>query len=207
MAVLDELRQAIISGDHNGARSLAEQGAADGLGARSLVVDGVAAAMEIVGEKYRSNEYFLPELLLAQRAMKAALSVVSSDSLDYIGTVVIGTVKGDLHDIGKNLVAAMLEGAGFKVIDLGVDVSPAAFVEAFQTNSAQLVAMSALLTTTMGAMQDTIRAFEEAGLRDRARIIIGGAPVTQAFAEDIEADGHASDAARAVEMARSLLHS
>jgi 5-methyltetrahydrofolate--homocysteine methyltransferase len=205
MGVIDDLKQAIIGGDRVRAKELAEQAKAEGASARVIVVEGIAPAMEIVGEKFRSNEFFVPELLIAQRAMKEALSVLAGEATDYIGTVVIGTVKGDLHDIGKNLVAAMLEGAGFKVVDLGVDVAPDRFVSAAQESAADIVAMSALLTTTMGSMRDTVTALSEAGINDRVKVVIGGAPVTQSYAEEIGADGYASDAASAVGTAKSLL--
>jgi 5-methyltetrahydrofolate--homocysteine methyltransferase len=137
--------------------------------------------------------------------MKECLKMMSGADVDYVGTVVIGTVKGDLHDIGKNLVAAMLEGAGFKVVDLGVDVTPDAFVKAAADNSANLIAMSALLTTTMGSMKETVEALGKAGLKGKTKVIIGGAPITQAYASEIKADGYAPDAASAVDTAKSLL--
>jgi methylmalonyl-CoA mutase cobalamin-binding domain/chain len=205
MAVLEDLKQAIISGNRDKAKEYTTQALSEGIAARTIVVDGVAAAMAIVGEKFRTNEFFVPELLIAQRAMKESLKLMSGEAVDHIGTVVIGTVKGDLHDIGKNLVAAMLEGAGFKVVDKGVDVSPDQFVAAVKESSANLVAMSALLTTTMGSMRDTIEALANAGLRGKTRVIIGGAPVTQSYAEEIKADGYAPDAASAVEKAKALV--
>ncbi|UCC67835.1 MAG: corrinoid protein [Armatimonadota bacterium] len=205
MAGLEELKQAIISGNRDRAKELTKKALDEGVEPREIVVDGIAAAMEVVGEKFRANEFFVPELLIAQRAMKEALSMMSGEAVDYIGTVVIGTVKGDLHDIGKNLVAAMLEGAGFKVVDLKVDVGPEDFVKAAQENSANIVAMSALLTTTMGAMRETVQALDAAGMRDKTRVLIGGAPVTQGYADEIKADGYAPDAASAVEQAKGLL--
>jgi len=205
MAVLEELQQAIISGNRDKAKELTQKALDEGIEARKIVVEGIAVAMEVVGEKFRANEFFVPELLIAQRAMKESLSMMSGEVVDYIGTVVIGTVKGDLHDIGKNLVAAMLEGAGFKVVDLKVDVSPEQFVAAANENSADLIAMSALLTTTMGSMRDTVAALGDAGLRDKVKVIVGGAPLTQSYADEIKADGYAADAASAVEMAKQLL--
>ena len=205
MSVLDDLKQAIISGKRDEAKEVTQRALDEGLEARSIVVDGIAAAMEVVGEKFRANEFFVPELLIAQRAMKESLNMLSGTPIDYVGVVVVGTVKGDLHDIGKNLVAAMLEGAGFKVVDLGVDVSPEQFVSASQENSANIIAMSALLTTTMGSMRDTVAALGEAGLREQVRVLIGGAPVTQSYADEIKADGYAADAASAVEKAKGLL--
>jgi len=205
MAVIEDLKQAIISGKRDRARELTKQALDEGLEAKRIVVEGVAPAMEVVGEKFRANEFFVPELLIAQRAMKESLKMMSGAEVDHIGTVVIGTVKGDLHDIGKNLVAAMLEGAGFKVVDLGVDVSPDQFVKAAQENSAHLVAMSALLTTTMGSMRDTVEALGTAGVRDKVRVLIGGAPVTQTYSDEIKSDGYAPDAASAVDKAKALL--
>ena len=202
MGVLEDLRQSIISGDRERSRALTEKARSEGVAAREIVVDGIAAAMGVVGEKFRANEFFVPELLIAQRAMKAALGALEGEEVDHIGTVVIGTVKGDLHDIGKNLVAAMLEGAGFKVVDLGVDVSAEEFAAAAKENSADMVAMSALLTTTMGAMRETVSLLGSNGID--TRVIIGGAPVTQAYAEEIGADGYSADAAAAVELAKSL---
>ena len=205
MAVLEELQQAIISGDRNRAKELTQQALDAGVEPRKIAIEGVAAAMEVVGEKFRANEFYVPELLMAQRAMKESLQLMSGTPVDHLGTVVIGTVKGDLHDIGKNLVAAMLEGAGFRVVDLKVDVSPEDFVKAAREHSASIVAMSALLTTTMGYMRETVQALEGAGIRDKVRVLIGGAPVTQSYADEIKADGYAPDAAAAVEKAKALL--
>jgi 5-methyltetrahydrofolate--homocysteine methyltransferase len=205
MVVLDDLKQAIISGNREKAKQLTKAALDQGIAAKAIVVDGIAAAMEVVGEKFRANEFFVPELLIAQRAMKEALSLMSGESVDHIGTVVIGTVRGDLHDIGKNLVAAMLEGAGFKVVDLGVDVSPEKFVETAKAQSANLIAMSALLTTTMGSMKDTVASLSSQGLKGKVKVVIGGAPVTQSYADEIGADGYAPDAASAVDRAKALL--
>jgi 5-methyltetrahydrofolate--homocysteine methyltransferase len=208
MAVLEDLQQAIISGDQHRAKELTQQALDEGMEPRKIAIDGIAVAMEVVGEKYYANEFYVPELLLAQRAMKQSsnlLSSVSGEAMEHLGTVVIGTVMRDLHDIGKKLVAAMLEGSGFKVVDLEVDVSPEQFVKAAQENSADIVAMSALLTTTMTSMRDTIQALEQAGMRDKVRVLIGGAPVTQDYADEINADAYAPDAATAVEKAKGLL--
>jgi 5-methyltetrahydrofolate--homocysteine methyltransferase len=205
MAVLEDLKQAIISGNREAAKANVQKALEEGTSAKTIVVDGIAPAMEVVGEKFRNNEFFVPELLIAQRAMKECLKLMSGAEVDYIGTVVIGTVKGDLHDIGKNLVAAMLEGAGFKVVDLGVDVSPEAFVKAATENDANLIAMSALLTTTMGSMRDTVTVLAAAGRQGKTKVIIGGAPVTQSYADEINADGYSPDAASAVEKAKALI--
>jgi len=203
MGILEDLKQSVIAGDREKAKALTEEARSQGVATREIVVDGIAAAMEVVGEKFRANEFFVPELLIAQRAMKAALGALEGEAVDHIGTVVIGTVKGDLHDIGKNLVAAMLEGAGFKVVDLGVDVSAESFAAAAKDNAADIVAMSALLTTTMGAMRDTVALLASDGCA--AKVIVGGAPVTQTYADEIRAHGYSPDAASAVELAKSLL--
>jgi len=205
MAVIDDLREAIITGNRDRAKAFTKQALDAGMSPKQVVVEGIAPAMEIVGEKFRAQEFFVPELLIAQRAMKEALKMMSGAEVDYIGTVVVGTVKGDLHDIGKNLVAAMLEGAGFKVVDLGVDGSPAQYVEAAKQNQASIIAMSALLTTTMGSMRDTVQALDAAGMRNKVRVLIGGAPVTQSYCEEIKGDGYAPDAASAVDKAKALL--
>jgi len=166
--------------------------------------------MNVVGEKFKNNEFYVPEVLIAARAMHGGMDIVKPLLADSgavsKGKVVIGTVKGDLHDIGKNLVAMMLEGGGFDVIDLEVDVPAEKFVEAAQSQSAHVIALSALLTTTMPGMKDTIDALAEAGLRDSVKVIIGGAPVTQNYSDEIGADGYAPDAASAVDLVRSLLN-
>jgi methylmalonyl-CoA mutase cobalamin-binding domain/chain len=166
-------------------------------------------AMDEVGRRFECEEYFVPELLLSARAMKAALELIrpllAASGAQPAGRIVVGTVKGDLHDIGKNLVASMLEGGGFEVMDLGADVSPEQFVEAVRTTGANLVCLSALLTVTMGSMKSTIDALAAAGLRDQTKIMVGGAPVTQRFAEEIGADGYGESAAVAVSVARKLV--
>jgi 5-methyltetrahydrofolate--homocysteine methyltransferase len=173
----------------------------------TILNEGLIGAMDEVGKKFSEGELFVPEMLMAAQAMKGGLGILkpllAEGTTESKGTVVIGTVKGDLHDIGKNLVAMMMEGAGFNVVDLGVDVEAAKFVEAAQANKAKVVALSALLTTTMPAMQATIDAIKEAGLA--VKTIVGGAPVTQAFPDQIKADGYSDDAPGAVELARKLI--
>jgi 5-methyltetrahydrofolate--homocysteine methyltransferase len=174
----------------------------------SIILDqGLIGALDVVGKKFSEGEMFVPEMLQAARAMKAGLEVLkpylSSESIASKGTVIIGTVKGDLHDIGKNLVAMMMEGAGFSVVDLGVDVDADKFVKAASEHNADVLGLSALLTTTMPAMEDTVAAIKEAGLA--VRTIIGGAPVTETFADQIGADGYSDDAPGAVELARKLM--
>jgi 5-methyltetrahydrofolate--homocysteine methyltransferase len=174
----------------------------------SIILDqGLIGALDVVGKKFSEGEMFVPEMLQAARAMKAGLEVLkpylSSESIASKGTIIIGTVKGDLHDIGKNLVAMMMEGAGFNVVDLGVDVDADKFVKAASEHNADVLGLSALLTTTMPAMENTVAAIKEAGLA--VRTIIGGAPVTETFADQIGADGYSDDAPGAVELARKLM--
>ena len=209
MADLKALADAVIRGDQNEAVNLTKQAIEEGVSPDAILNEGLIAGMSVVGEKFKNNEYYVPEVLIAARAMKSAMELLrpllAESGVEPKGTVVIGTVRGDLHDIGKNLVAMMLEGGGFRVVDLGVDVPPEKFVEAAQENDAQIVGLSALLTTTMPAMKDTIEAFEQAGARDKVRVIIGGAPVTQDYADEIGADGYAPDAAAAVDKVNELL--
>ena len=180
-----------------------------GVAPARILNDGMIAAMAQVGKLFEEGEYFVPEMLIAARAMQRGLDVLkpylSEDDVQSPGKVVIGTVKGDLHDIGKNLVAMMLEGAAFEVIDLGTDVSPERFIEAVKVNNAQIIAMSALLTTTMPNMKTTIDALKAVGIRDQVKVLIGGAPITQSYADQIGADGFAEDASRAVAKAKILL--
>ncbi len=209
MVDLKELNEAIIRGRKTLAEELTQKALAEGMDPHIILNQGLVAGMEVVGEKFKCNEFYVPEVLVAARAMKAALELLrpylAERKIEPKARIVIGTVQGDLHDIGKNLVSMMLEGAGYEMIDLGVDVSPQMFVEAVQKEKAKVVAMSALLTTTMGMMKDTIEAFKEAGIRDKVLVIVGGAPITQKFADQIGADGYAPDAASAVDKVNELL--
>jgi 5-methyltetrahydrofolate--homocysteine methyltransferase len=209
MADLQGLADAVIRGDAKTAEGLAKQAIDENTPAADIVNQGLIAGMNVVGQKFKNNEFYVPEVLIAARAMKTAMALVkpllAEQDVQPVGTVAIGTVKGDLHDIGKNLVAMMLEGAGFEVLDLGVDVSPEQFAAAVSGQGAQMIAISALLTTTMPGMKDTVEALAEAGLRDSAKVIIGGAPVTQNYCDEIGADGYAPDAASAVDTAKKLL--
>lgn len=209
MADLKQLYDAILTGNFKTARAVTEKALAEGIDPQALVQEHMIPAMNEVGRRYEANEYFVPELLIAARAMKASLELIrpllTARGAETAGRVVIGTVKGDLHDIGKNLVAAMLEGAGFEVIDLGVDVSPDKFIAAAQEKKAHLIAMSALLTTTMGSMKTTIEAMKTAGVRGSFKVMIGGAPVTQKYADEIGADGYSNNANAAVALARRLV--
>jgi 5-methyltetrahydrofolate--homocysteine methyltransferase len=207
MMAFDSLRQAVLEGDADEAARLVQEQLDEGAEAPDILDNGLIAAMDEVGARFSAGDLFIPEMLIAAEAMQAGLSLlkpllVSEDSTGR-GIVVIGAVKGDLHDIGKNLVALMLEGAGFTVIDLGADVSPEAFVEAVAAHHADIVGMSALLVTTMPQMTKTIAQIRAAGLT--AKAIIGGAPVTQAYADEIKADGYASDAPGAVVLCKSML--
>lgn len=209
MIDLQALFQAVLDGDTPATRAIVEQALAEGVDGQELLDHTLIPAMDEVGRRFEADEYFVPELLIAARAMKAALSLIRPQLVGSgarpAGTVVIGTVRGDLHDIGKNLVAAMLEGGGFEVVDLGVDVAPEQFIAAARESGAEIVAMSALLTTTVPGMKATIHALREAGIRDQVKVMVGGAPLTQRFADDIGADGFSDNAAGAVRLAKSLL--
>jgi 5-methyltetrahydrofolate--homocysteine methyltransferase len=201
--------QGVIEGDNAGVQANVKAALEAGVPANQILNEGLIAGMAEVGRLFEEGEYFVPEMLIAARAMKSAMAILkpllTAGEVGHAGKVILGTVKGDLHDIGKNLVGLMLEGAGFQVIDLGSDVSPEKYVEAVKEHAPNLVAMSALLTTTMVNMKSSINALEEAGLRGKVKIMIGGAPVTDAFAAQIGADGYAPDASRAVATAKSLL--
>jgi 5-methyltetrahydrofolate--homocysteine methyltransferase len=206
---LSALYNAILEGDITGTKDGVQLALDAGLEPGTILADGMIAAMKEVGRLFEEGDYFVPEMLIAARAMQAGLGLLKpyllNSNVKSAGRVAIGTVKGDLHDIGKNLVSLMLEGAGFEIIDLGVDVAPEKFVESIATGGANIVAFSALLTTTMPNMQTTIEAIQQAGLRDKVKIIIGGAPVTQAYADQIGADGFSSDASRAVSLSQTLM--
>jgi len=206
---LKQIYDSTIAGNAPKVKELVEQAVAQGTNPGEIITSQLIPAMAEVGDRFARNEFYVPEMLIAARAMQGGLAIlkpllVDSDIVSA-GSVAIGTVKGDLHDIGKNLVSMMLEGAGFEIMDLGVDVAPAKFVEAVQENHVQVVALSALLTTTMTMMKSTIEALVEAGVRDQVKVIIGGAPVTQNYADEIGADGYADDAGGAVKMAKALL--
>lgn len=209
MSDLQSLYEAVLEGDTATAKSLAKQALDENVNPQELLDKYMIPAMDEVGRRFETNEYFVPELLISARAMKGALEIIrpklAANGAQPVGKVVIGTVRGDLHDIGKNLVAAMLEGGGFEVIDLGVDVTPEKFIEAAREKGAQVIAMSALLTTTMPGMKATVDAVREAGLNDTVKVMIGGAPVTQRYADEIGADGFSDNASSAVRLARELV--
>lgn len=209
MADLNKLYEAVLNGDAKIAAAVTKEALEEGVPPIDLVNRYMVPAMDEVGRRYECEEYFVPELLLAARAMKASMDLIrpllASSGAQPAGRVVIGTVKGDLHDIGKNLVAALLEGGGFEVIDLGADVPPEKFVRALEERQANIVCLSALLTVTMPAMRTTIETLKEAGVRDKVKVLVGGAPVTQKYAEEIGADGYGENASEAVTLARRLV--
>ncbi|MBI3989067.1 MAG: corrinoid protein [candidate division NC10 bacterium] len=209
MVDLKMLAEAVIRGDAKECARLTQEGLDNGLSPQVLLNDGLMAGMAVIGERFKCNDIYVPEVLIAARAMKAGMVILrpklAETGAKPVGKVVAGTVKGDLHDIGKNIVCMMLEGAGFQVTDLGNDVAPERFIQAIKEQEAQIVGMSALLTTTMLNMKGTIEALKAAGLREKVRVMVGGAPVTQRFAEEIGADGYAENAAVAVEKAKELL--
>ena len=209
MVDLSKLKTAIIDGNAPQSKELTQKALQDKMSPENVLKDGLIAAMQEVGDRFEKGEFFVPEMLISARAMKEGMAILKpllqQQGVKAIGKVVIGTVKGDLHDIGKNLVGMMLEGAGFEVIDLGTDVSPEKFIQAIKDHGANLVGLSALLTTTMLSMKSIIAAMQTAGLRAKAKVIIGGAPVTEAFAREIGADGYGQDASHAVRVAKQLL--
>jgi 5-methyltetrahydrofolate--homocysteine methyltransferase len=204
-----ELIDAVKRGDANTVVTLVQQGIDEGIESQSILDDGLLKAMNEIGVKFKNNEVFVPEVLIAARALNAGTAKlkerIGAEASHSIGKVVLATVSGDLHDIGKNLVKMMLESAGFDVIDLGVDVTADKIVEAVKDNEADIVALSALLTTTMAYQRTVVEALEEAGVRGDVKVIVGGAPVTQAFCDDIGADGYTADAPSAADKARELL--
>ena len=208
-AILKNIGRALAGGDRAGVAKLTQEALDKGIGVKTILEDGLIFSMNAIGEKFKANEIFIPEVLIAAKAMHAGIAVLEphfiSCGIKPAGKVIIGTVKGDLHDIGKNIVSMMLKGACFEVVDLGIDVPPGKFAEIVQNKGADIIAMSSLLTTSMGAMKDTIKLLKDSGIRDKVKIIVGGAPVTQSFADSIGADGYAKDAATAVDKAKELV--
>jgi 5-methyltetrahydrofolate--homocysteine methyltransferase len=206
---LEEIYDAIVKGDLPNIKHKVRQALDGGVDASALLNDGMIAAMRQVGRRFETGKYFVPEMLLSARTMKAGLAVLEpylkKEDVPTIGKVVAGTVQGDLHDIGKNLVCMMLQGAGFEIQDLGTNVSPQRFADTVRNSQPDLVVMSALITTTMPAMKQTIEQLRQAGLRDKVKVLVGGAPITQEYADAIGADGYAPDASRAVRVAQELL--
>lgn len=210
MSVLEQIAENLMKGKANDVKALVEQALSEGVEPGAILNEGLLAGMSVIGERFKKNEVYVPEVLIAARAMKAGMTILqprlADAGVEAVGTAVIGTVKGDLHDIGKNLVGMMLEGAGLKVVDLGIDVEPQKFVDAARENKARVIGVSALLTTTMTNMKAVVEAFKASDLDDQAKVMIGGAPVTQAFCDEIGADGYAPDAASAADLAKALLN-
>jgi 5-methyltetrahydrofolate--homocysteine methyltransferase len=209
MSLLDDIRKSVIDGELNATQDQVHKALSENIPPEKILTDGLIAAMTEVGWMFENGEFYVPEMLISARAMKGGLGILrpqlAAANIKAIGKVVIGTVVGDLHDIGKNLVGMMLEGAGFEVIDLGVDVSPEKYVAAIKEQHPDLIGLSALLTTTMPRMKDIILALKAASLRDKVKVMIGGAPLTQQYATDIGADIYAPDAASAAQRARQLM--
>jgi 5-methyltetrahydrofolate--homocysteine methyltransferase len=206
---LEQISQAVVEGDRDSAVEYVQVALDANLDASAILQEGLILAMNEVGRLFEEGEYFVPEMLISARAMKSGLELIKpllvGGDIRPVGKIALGTVKGDLHDIGKNLVGIMLEGSGFEIYDLGTDVSPEKFVEVIQANEIDLIGLSALLTTTMPMMKTTIQAIQNAGLRSQVKIIIGGAPITQEFADKIGADGFAPDASQATRLAVELI--
>ena len=205
MSILNEISEFLQKGKANEVKDLAQKALDEGLKPKSILEEGLMPGMSIIGDKFKKNEVYVPEVLIAARAMNAGIAVLKPLMTDADvtnkGTVVLGTVKGDLHDIGKNLVKIMMEGKGMNVVDCGIDVSPEKFVGAAKENNADIIACSALLTTTMTEMENVVKAAEESGIRDKLAVLVGGAPVTQSFCDSIGADRYAPDAASAADEA------
>jgi 5-methyltetrahydrofolate--homocysteine methyltransferase len=209
MVDLKQLYEAIVDGNAKTSEAVTRKALQEGIEPMLLVNDCMVPAMNEVGRRFGCNEYFVPELLISARAMKTSLELIrpllTASGAQPAGRVALGTVQGDLHDIGKNLVASLLEGGGFEVIDLGTDVAPDKFIQTVKEKNATIVAMSALLTTTMPAMKNTIEALRQAGIRDKVTVLIGGAPITQRFADEIGADGYSETAVGAVALAKKAV--
>jgi len=208
MEVLEQISESLQRGEDQKVAELTQQAIDAGVAAGQILNDGLLAGMDVVGERFGANEVFLPEVLLSARAMNAGMDLIKklliADDVHSLGKVVIGTVKGDLHDIGKNLVGIMLKGAGFEVIDLGADVPAERFVETAEAEGAPVIGLSTLLTTTMSGMKDVVDLIKGKGLEGQVKVIVGGAPLSRAFADDIGADGYGYDAASAVSLVKEL---
>ena len=209
MDIFDEIKEKLMQGEKDDVEVLIKQALADDISPEDILYNSLIPGMDEIGLKFQENEIYIPEMLIAARAMKAGMKILEpllvETGVEPRGRVVIGTVRGDLHDIGKNLVAIMLEGSGFEVTDAGADVSPEKFMGLIEDTGAKIVGMSALLTTTMVEMKNIISVFEDKGLRDKVKIMVGGAPLSNAFAKEIGADGYARDAASAVDLAKTFI--
>ena len=209
MAILEDLAAEIVKGDAEAAEKLTQEALGQNVLAEEILNQGLVAGMNVISEQFKNNEIFIPEVLVAARAMKAGMQIIrpllAEANVESLGKIIIGTVGGDLHDIGKNIVAMLLEGAGYEVVDLGADVPKEKFLEYAERENPDVLGMSALLTTTMVFMKDMVEALEEAGLKERIKVIIGGAPITQSYADEIRADGYAPDAASAVDLVKTVM--
>lgn len=209
MTILEDIALRVERGDETSVGELTQKALSEGISAGEILNNGLVAGMDVVGERFKKNEIFIPEVLVSARAMKEGMKIVKpllgEEVVGSRGKVVIGTIKGDLHDIGKNIVGMLLEGAGFEVTDLGTDVTKEQFMEVVEKEGVDIIGMSALLTTTMTYMKEVIQSVEDANLKGKVKVIIGGAPITQSYAEEIKADGYAPDAASAVDLVKSLL--
>lgn len=206
--VLEQIKEALMKGKANDVKTLVQQALNEKIGAADILNNGLLGGMSVIGARFKKNEVYVPEVLIAARAMKAGMELLkpalAAAKVEPRGVIVIGTVKGDLHDIGKNLVGMMLEGGGFKVVDAGINVEASKFIELARANNASLIGASALLTTTMTNMKEVVDALKQSDLAGKVKLIIGGAPVTQAFCDEIGADGYAADAASAADLAKTL---
>ena len=209
MADLKVIAENLIQGKAPEVKQLVQKAVDEGENVQKILNEGLLAGMSVVGVKFKKNEFYVPEVLIAARAMKAGMQIVkpllAAENIKGVGTVVIGTVRGDLHDIGKNLVGMMLEGAGFDVVDAGIDIAPDKFIQIAEEKDADIIGLSALLTTTMPAMKEVVTSLNGSGLKGKVKVMIGGAPVTQDYADEIGADGYAPDAASAADKAKELL--
>jgi 5-methyltetrahydrofolate--homocysteine methyltransferase len=209
MSTLQQITESLMKGKANDVKALVEKALSEGEAPAKILNQGLLSGMSVIGERFKKNEVYVPEVLIAARAMKAGMSVLqpklTAAGVQPLGVAVIGTVKGDLHDIGKNLVGMMLEGAGFKVVDLGIDCAAEKFVQGARDNKAAVIGVSALLTTTMTNMKSVVDAVKASDLAGKVKVMIGGAPVTQAFCDEIGANGYAPDAASAADLAKSLM--
>jgi 5-methyltetrahydrofolate--homocysteine methyltransferase len=211
VSVLEQISENLIKGKANDVKSLVQQAVSQKVHPGDILNKGLLAGMSVIGERFKKNEVYVPEVLIAARAMKAGMEILkpllAEAKVEPVGTVVLGTVKGDLHDIGKNLVGMMLEGAGFRVVDVGINVEPAKFLEEARKNNAKIIGASALLTTTMTNMKEIVQTVKSSDLAGKVKVMIGGAPLTQAFCDEIGANGYAPDAASAADLAKKLMKS
>lgn len=209
MSVLEQMAEKLMKGRADDVAALVEQALNDAIAPNEILNNGLLAGMSVIGARFKKNEVYVPEVLIAARAMKSGMGILqpklAEAGVEPLGTAIVGTVKGDLHDIGKNLVCMMLEGGGFKVVDIGIDVDPQKFVDEAKANNADVIGISALLTTTMVNMKGVVEAVKSSDISNSAKVMIGGAPVTQAFCDEIGADGYAADAASASDLAKTFL--